>query len=175
MKGIQGKVALVAGGGSGLGRATANRLAEEGASVVVADINEAAADEVAKAIVATGGTAAPFAFDISDEEQVNDLVNFTVDTFGSLHFLHNVAADLRHTQQKDFNIFTTEMVDLDHQWATTLRGYVLTCRGVLPHMIKQGDGAIVNTSSLGAARAMRERLATRWRRQVWRRSRSTLR
>lgn len=158
MKGIEGKVALVAGGGSGLGRATSRRLAAEGASVVVADINEAAAKEVASEISDERGTAVSFAFDISDEEQVNAAVKFTVDSFGRVDYLHNVAADLLHTQQKDFDILSTEMADLDHQWATTLRGYILTCRGVLPHMIEQGGGAIVNTSSLGAAHAMRARL-----------------
>jgi NAD(P)-dependent dehydrogenase (short-subunit alcohol dehydrogenase family) len=155
MEGLSGKVAIVAGGGAGLGRATARRLGKEGVSVVVGDINESAAETVAESIRQAGGKAAAFAFDISSEKQVNALVAFAVATFGGLQLLHNVAADLRHCMAADFDLLGTTLESFDHTIAVDLRGYVLTCRAALPHMIEGGGGSIVNTSSLAAIRTLR--------------------
>jgi NAD(P)-dependent dehydrogenase (short-subunit alcohol dehydrogenase family) len=155
MEGLAGKVSIVAGGGAGLGRATARRLAKEGVSVVVGDINEAAAEAVAESIRADGGDAVAFAFDISSEEQVGNLMTFTVQKYGRVQLLHNVAADLRHCMEADFDLLGTTLDAFDHTIAVDLRGYVLTCRAALPHMIEAGGGAIVNTSSLAGIRVLR--------------------
>ena len=154
MNGLRGKVGIVAGGASGLGRATAIRLAEEGVSVVVADINEVSAAEVAESIRRQGGNAEPFGLDISDESQVDAAVGFAAERFGHVHLLHNVAADLALCTSSDHDILSTTLETFDRTLAVTLRGYVLMCRAVIPHMIDAGGGAIVNTSSLAALRSL---------------------
>ena len=154
MRGIDGKVAIIAGGANGLGRATALRLVEEGAAVVVADRDEEGAAAVAKSIVADGGQAESYGFDISDEAQVSDLMEFTAARYGRIDLLHNVAADLRLCTSSDFDILSTSLDTYDRTLAVTLRGYVLTCRAAIPHMLEAGGGAIVNTSSLAAMRSL---------------------
>lgn len=94
MRGLAGKAAIVAGAGSGIGAATAARLAEEGASVVVGDIHADNAEKVAAGIVARGGAAIAVSFDIVDEDSVDRLVSQTLETFGGLHAVHINAADL---------------------------------------------------------------------------------
>ncbi len=155
MRGLDGKVGIVAGGGAGLGRATAKCLAKTGVSVVVADINEPAAVAVAESIRAAGGEAMACAFDITSEEQVEAMVARTLAKYGRVDLLHNVAADLKHNHDADFDLLGTTLEAFDYSIAVTLRGYVVTCRAVLPHMIAGGGGAIVNTSSLAGIRVLR--------------------
>jgi NAD(P)-dependent dehydrogenase (short-subunit alcohol dehydrogenase family) len=121
---------------------------------VVADIIESAAKSVAEAIADQGGTADYVVLDISDESSVKDVVDFTVKRFGGVDLLHNVAADLTHATANDHDILSTTMEAYDQTLAVTLRGYVLTCRAVIPHMLERGGGAIVNTSSGAAHRAL---------------------
>jgi NAD(P)-dependent dehydrogenase (short-subunit alcohol dehydrogenase family) len=154
MDGLAGKVGVVVGGGAGLGRSSARRLGAEGVSVVVSDINAAAAEAVAESIRAAGGEASHFPADMSDPAQVDALIRFTVKKHGRLQLLHNVAADLKHCMEADFDILGTTLESFDHTIAVDLRGYVLTCRAALPHMIEAGSGAIVNTSSLAALKAL---------------------
>src|SRR6266540_4198784 len=95
MRGLKDKVAIVAGAAPGnIGGATAIRLAEEGTVVVAADLNEAAARSIADEIRVLGGRAAARPFDIADEASYNEVVDFTVEEFGGLDGLFNVAADL---------------------------------------------------------------------------------
>ena len=94
MRGLDGKVVVVAGGGSGIGAATAARLAEEGASVVVGDIVEPNAQSVADGITAGGGRAIAHGFDISDDASVAGLVAAAVAEFGGVDAIHANAADL---------------------------------------------------------------------------------
>jgi NAD(P)-dependent dehydrogenase (short-subunit alcohol dehydrogenase family) len=154
MNGLQGKVGLVVGGASGVGRATSIRLAQEGAKVVVGDINEPAAAAVADEIRSAGGEAEWCQVDLRREDDVKALIEFTVEKFGRIDLLHNVAYDPVHVTTKDLDITTTALDDYDEMHAVTLRGYVLTCREAIPHMVAQGGGAIVNTSSLAALRSL---------------------
>jgi NAD(P)-dependent dehydrogenase (short-subunit alcohol dehydrogenase family) len=95
VRGLKGKVAIVAGAAPGnIGAATAVRLAEEGAVVVAADLNEGAAQAVVDNIRALGGRAAARSFDITDEVSYKELVDFTVKEFAKPDALFNVAADL---------------------------------------------------------------------------------
>ncbi|MDI1290073.1 MAG: SDR family NAD(P)-dependent oxidoreductase [bacterium] len=155
MRGLQGKIGIVAGGGAGLGRATANRLASEGVSVVVADINESAAETAAEAIRSAGGDAIAVVVDISSEDQVGAMVDRTLEKYDRVDLLHNVAFDVKTCMEADFDLLGTTLDTFDHTIAVDLRGYILTCRAVLPHMIEGGGGAIVNTSSLAAIRVLR--------------------
>ncbi len=144
---MRGKVAIVIGGASGVGKATALRLGEEGALVVVGDIDEGGATTVAESISRAGGTAQARRADISDEDQVNDLVGFAHRTFGRVDLLHNVAADLGDTLLADTDAETVPLDVFDRTIEVNLRGYLLSIRAVLPLMVEAGAGSIVNTSS----------------------------
>jgi NAD(P)-dependent dehydrogenase (short-subunit alcohol dehydrogenase family) len=148
MRGLDGKVVVVAGGGSGIGAAAAGRLAEEGASVVVGDIVGPNAEAVAGAIRANGGTAVAVEFDISDDDSVAGLVAATVAEFGGLDLLHANAADLSaDVIMRDSDAVAVELGVFDRTIAVNLRGHLLCTRHAVPEMLKRGGGAIVYTSS----------------------------
>lgn len=111
MRGLKDKVALVAGAAPGnIGGATAVRLAEEGMKVVAADLNEAAAQAVVAEIRAAGGNAVARSLNITDEASYKGLVEFTVNEFGALHGLFNVAADLsQRTMGRDTDVVSVPL------------------------------------------------------------------
>jgi NAD(P)-dependent dehydrogenase (short-subunit alcohol dehydrogenase family) len=146
-----GRVALVTGAGSGVGRATATQLAAEGAAVVVADINRDGADAVAGAITAAGDTAIGAYADVSVESDVAALVELAVERFGSLDLLHNNAAALsRDVYGLDVAVADLDLAVWDRTMAVNLRGVLLGCKHAVPVMRAHGGGAIVNTASVGA-------------------------
>jgi NAD(P)-dependent dehydrogenase (short-subunit alcohol dehydrogenase family) len=151
MRGLEGKVALVAGAAEGnIGGETAVRLAEEGMSVVVADLNGTNAQRVVDKIIAGGGKAEARSFDISDESSYEELIKFTVEHFGALHGLYNVAADLsaQNMGRDSENDVTTVPLDVWHHTIdVTLTGYMYGIRHALPVMLDQRTGSIVNTMS----------------------------
>jgi NAD(P)-dependent dehydrogenase (short-subunit alcohol dehydrogenase family) len=149
MRGLEGKVALVAGAAPGnIGAATAIRLAQEGTSVVAADLNEAAARAVADVIQALGGNSIARSFDITDEASYKELVDVTVKEFGRLDGLFNVAADLSPaTLSQDTDVLSASIDVWRHTIDVTLSGYMYGIRHAPPIMIDQGGGAIVNTMS----------------------------
>ncbi|MFG2056832.1 SDR family NAD(P)-dependent oxidoreductase [Micromonospora sp. NPDC048930] len=161
MRGLKDKVALVAGAAPGnIGGATALRLAEEGMLVVAADLNEAAARAVADEINGSGGTAVARGFDISDEQSFRGLAEFTVERFGSLHGLFNVAADLSpRTIGRDSDVVSVPIDVWQHTIDVTLTGYMYGIRHALPIMIEQGSGSIVNTMSSAVWMGETERVA----------------
>ncbi|MFD3606203.1 SDR family NAD(P)-dependent oxidoreductase, partial [Streptomyces sp. NPDC058656] len=141
MRGLKGKRIVIAGGATGIGAATAERLAEEGASVAVGDINLAGAEATVKGITEAGGTAVAIGFDLGDETSIQELVYRAATDFGGVDGLFNVGADLSpDTLGRD-----TDLLDMDPAvWRRThdvnLLGYALTCRAVLPHLLGQGGG-----------------------------------
>jgi NAD(P)-dependent dehydrogenase (short-subunit alcohol dehydrogenase family) len=148
---LAGKVAVVVGGGNGIGAASSRRLAAEGASVVVADIDVAAAARVAESITSGGDSAVPITCDIADEASVEKLFGEVSRVFGGVDLLHNVAADLSPaTIGRDSDLLEVDLAVWDRTLHVDLRGYVLTMRAAIPMMLARGGGAIVNTSSAAA-------------------------
>jgi NAD(P)-dependent dehydrogenase (short-subunit alcohol dehydrogenase family) len=161
MRGLKDKVAIVAGAAPGnIGGATAIRLAEEGMLVVAADLNGAAAQTVVDGITASGGTAVARGFDITDEGSYRDLVTFTVERFGGLHGLFNVAADLSpRNMGRDSDVLSVPLDVWQHTIDVTLTGYMHGIRHALPIMIEQHSGSIVNTMSGAVWAGETERVA----------------
>jgi len=139
---LEGRVALVTGGGSGIGRATALVLGARGASVVVADVNEASARETAE-LIGAAARAGSLQADVADPESVNRMVAETVERFGALDFACNVAGV--SNEQKPFTDHTLaewrRVIDVD------ITGVFLCMQQELRQMVTQGRGAIVNVSS----------------------------
>jgi NAD(P)-dependent dehydrogenase (short-subunit alcohol dehydrogenase family) len=145
MRGLDGKVAIVTGGGGGIGSATCRRFAAEGTRVVVADIAFDRAEAVAAEI---GSSALAVEVDVSDESAVAAMVTRTVERFGRVDVLHNNAASSDPAiKNRDTDPLSVDLELWDTVLSTDLRGAFLGCRHVVPVMLEQGAGVIVNTSS----------------------------
>jgi len=145
---LAGKTAIVVGAGRGIGRSCAQRLAEEGAGVVVADIDAANASIVANAIVERGGRAIGAGVDVSSEDSIVALVQTCLDEYGRIDVLHNNAADTRpEILGRDVDVLNMTTDLWDRTMAVNVRGPMLTSKHVLPHMITGGGGSIINTTS----------------------------
>ena len=148
---VQDKVAVVTGAGSGIGMATARRLASEGARVAVVDIDPDRAGAVAAQIDANGGHALPVTADVGEPEEVEATIEATVRAFGRLDILHNNAALLDPAHMgSDTVVADLDLLHLDRTLRVNLRGYVLGCKYSLPVMMANGGGSIINSSSQAA-------------------------
>ena len=148
---MHGKTFIIAGGATGIGAGTASRLAEEGAGVVVGDVNITGAKATVDAINVLGGSAIAVEFDLADEDSIRGLVDATLREFGGVHGLFNVGADLsEHVNGRDFTVLDTDLDIWQRTLDVNLLGYVRTIRAVLPHLRDRGAGSIVNTSSGGS-------------------------
>ncbi|MFD4355231.1 3-oxoacyl-ACP reductase FabG [Nocardia sp. NPDC058518] len=139
------RTAFVTGAARGIGAATAARLARDGFTLAVVDLDADAAVLAAGKINAAGGTAIGLGCDVADEAQVNDAVARTVAELGSLDVLVNNAGVLR-----DNLLFKMSVDDWDTVMAVHLRGAFLCSKAAQKHMVDNGGGAIVNTSSVSA-------------------------
>lgn len=145
---LAGRVALVTGGASGIGRATCLALSASGAAVVVADLNEDGARKVVGEIEARGGHAHPQKVDLADETSIAAMVEAAVRVFGGLDILHNNAADSDPAlMAADGPIVELTAEVWDRNMRINLRGPMLGCKYAIPHMIRRGGGSIINTSS----------------------------
>lgn len=157
MRGLKDKVAIVTGGAGRIGRAVAGRLVDEGAQVVIADIDGNAAAEVA---AAHGEMALGVAFDAAEEKSIAAMVAATVDRFGGVDILHNNAAFVNLGELgTDTTAIETPLDLWDITMNINVRGYFIAAREVLPHMIARGGGSIINTSSGSAQRGDDVRIA----------------
>lgn len=143
MQGIEGKVALVTGAGSGIGRASALAFARAGAKVVVSDIDLAAAEQTAALIAAFDGKVLAQRADVTRFADVQALVSAAVKSFGALHLAHNNAGMLGATG--DTSVCSED--NFDRVIALNLKGVFLSMKAELPALLESGGGAIVNTSS----------------------------
>ena len=158
MRGLLGKIAIVAGGATGIGAATSVRLAEEGATVVVGDIDGDGAERVAARVAQAGGRAMGIQFDVADDASVHNFVKKAVETYGGLDFMHANAADLSLCAN-DTDAVTISLDIFDRTIAVNLRGYLLCTRHAVPELLKRGGGAIIYTSSGAAFVGESERVA----------------
>ena len=136
---VSGKVALVTGGASGLGKATARALAREGAQVVIADMNEAGAKELAGEL---GGSALALRLDVRSEPDWQRAIAETLRAFGGLHVLVNNAGIVVVSSIED-----TTLEQLRSVLAVNVEGVFLGCKHAIPAMNASGSGSIINLSS----------------------------
>jgi 3-oxoacyl-[acyl-carrier protein] reductase len=138
---LQGKVAVVTGAGSGIGRAIATRFAKEGAKVAINDINASAGESLALQIAAQGGTAFFLQGDAASQEDLSALMRAVSDRFGGLHILINNAVP---------NMETVNSNNWDILLEVGLKGYWLCMQAAIPLLQLSGSGCIVNISSVNA-------------------------
>jgi len=149
LQGLTDKVAVVVGGATGIGAATAARLGGEGCRVVIGDIAEDAARQTAERITAAGGTATHAAFDLADPGSVANLIDAAATTYDGVDLLFNVGADMS-TIRADTDVVDIDFAVWDRVMTVNLRGYVAAMKYAIPRMLDRGGGAIVNMSSAAA-------------------------
>ena len=145
---LNGKVAIITGAGRGIGRAIAHRFSREGASVALAARTAAQIEQVAADIEANGGLALPVWCDVSSEDDVERLVENTVERFGRIDILVNNAG----INLPPIDLTETEPVAWRHIVDVNLNGAFLCTRAVLPQMKERGSGVVLNISSVGGRR-----------------------
>ena len=151
MRGLEGKVAVMAGGAGGIGSASSIRLAEEGASVVVGDLDTTAANAVAAEITRRGGKASAVTVDISDEESVQALIASAVELHDGIDIVHINAADLSPgTIGRDGDVVSVPIEVVDRTLEVNARGHLLCARHAIPPLLERGGGALVFTTSVAA-------------------------
>jgi NAD(P)-dependent dehydrogenase (short-subunit alcohol dehydrogenase family) len=143
---LAGKVGIVTGGASGLGRGTAEAFVDEGAQVVVADVDGERAEQVAKEL---GGAAAAIRTDVAKADDVQAAVDFAVEHFGGLHVMVNnagIGGSFKRFLEDDFG-------DFDRVMAVNLYGVMVGTQRAARHMAEHGGGVILNTTSIGGINA----------------------
>ena len=141
---LTGKVALIVGGASGIGRAAALLFAEQGASIVIADNQDGLS--VAQQVESAGGLAVFCSTDVTDPGQVREMVKTSLDSFGRLHVLFNSAG----RPGKRGGPAEIEEEQWDACMEVNLRGAYLTCRYAIPAIVDSGGGSVINVSSIAA-------------------------
>ena len=144
---LKERVIIVTGGAHGIGRVYSEGLAQEGARVVVADIDEPAGQSVARAIGENGGDALAVATDVSQPESADELARAVIERFGQIDGLVNNAAIYQRPSVTRGPFVEIPVEEWDRLMAVNLRGIFLCCRAVVPHMKERGSGKIVNISS----------------------------
>lgn len=144
---LTGKVAVVTGGGNGIGRASARILAQAGADVVIADMKQDDAQQVADEIETTGRRAIAVACNVGKEEQLQNLVEWTLDVFGKLNILVNNVGIGGGGRENPFKI---TLADFERVYDINVFSTWRLCQLAVPHMKASGYGSIVNISSMSS-------------------------
>lgn len=142
---LKDKVAIITGAGQGLGAAYARKFCEEGARVVIADINQKKSEEVVKEITCKGHEALAAMTDVSDEASTQALVHTVMERYGRIDILVNNAAMFATIQVKPIEEISVD--EWDGLMSVNLRGLFLCCKAILPQMKLQKQGKIINVSS----------------------------
>ncbi len=152
---FDGRVAIVTGGGHGLGRAYSHALAKEGAKVAVVDQDGPATIKVADEIAEAGGTAIPLKVDVSSEEATQAMAKATIDKFGRIDALVNNAAIFQTVRPERFdNMEDITLEEWNRIMSVNVAGVFLCCKAVVPQMKNQSYGKIVNISSTTALQGL---------------------
>ncbi len=145
---LEGKMALITGAGSGMGRDACAVFASEGARIVALDVDAEGLDTTALAVRERGGDIETLVADVADERQVREAIGAAVERFGALHVLYNNAGVL--WRDRDLGVLETDEAVWDRVMAINLKGMVWVCKYGVPELIRAGGGAIVNVGSLSA-------------------------
>lgn len=149
-KRLEGKAAIVTGGGSGMGRAGATLFAAQGAKVVVADIDEEKAARVTQSIVSTGGEAFAIPVDVRSVESVRALVEKTLDRFARIDVFYHNAVDVRFVNEQDRRLTELPEETWERMIDLVLTGTYRCCKYVGRQMVKQRSGSIILTATVDA-------------------------
>lgn len=141
---LDGKIAVVTGAGTGIGRATARLFAQEGARVVVAELDAAAGEQTAQLIAQAGGAAIAVTTDVTEPDSIQATIDTTVQHYGALHVLHNNAGG---STPRDSDVTDAPLDEFWRVIKLDLFGTFLGCRYGVPAIIKSGGGSVINMSS----------------------------
>lgn len=144
---LRDKVSIITGAGGGMGRVAALRFAAEGARVVIADNQKAAAEETVRQVRANGGEAAAVTVDVSVEADAKAMVDLAIERYGRLDVLYNNAGIM---PAADHSVIDTPVEAWDRVMAVNVRGVYLACKHAIPKMVERHSGSIINISSFVA-------------------------
>jgi NAD(P)-dependent dehydrogenase (short-subunit alcohol dehydrogenase family) len=144
---LDGKVTIITGGGSGMGKTAAELFAKEGARVVVSDVSEASGEAVVAAVRSAGGDATFVRADVSNEDDARAMVQHALATYGRVDALYNNAGVM---PEADHSVIDTDVATWDKVMAVNVRGVFLGCKYAIPQMLEQGSGSIINIASFVA-------------------------
>lgn len=151
---LQGKKAVITGGGSGIGRAIAELFAAQHAEVFILELNEAAAADAVKVIADAGGKASAFSVNVSDQGQVSEVISRVVQSAGVIDILVN-SAGISHIGKLD----NTSETDFDRIYQVNIKGVYNVMHAVIQHMKQQNSGVILNVASVAATLGLSDRFA----------------